>query len=915
MAQQLRSPYPISAVPESPPSGGGGIAVFDSPDALAINTARMAHLDSLGLPLAGKSVLDVGCGVGRLARFFVERDCRVTCVDGRTENIAALRARYPDMDAQVANVETDSLLPFGQFDIVFCYGLLYHLENPVAGLRNMAQVTRELLLLETVVTDYSEAVLRLEDEPVETLNQALGGLGSRPSPAFVAMTLSRAGFSYVYAPKSPPDHADFEFEWLNDLASSRHGHLLRSIFVASRWPLASDTLALLLGDSRNGEPEVLRRERAGGPSTLHRVPREMPVVPASRHREGFGSHPAWLNHMDALEAAKDLIFVRPLVPYPGWSFGADWDNPDLAFRQRRRIWEYFNKHRLAVPFVFSWYGGLQLNLYLGNDLSRQLFIAGCAEPNEFAFLDQILAPGMIFVDVGANEGLYTLFASQRVGTQGKVWAFEPSEREFGRLQQNLSLNQLDNVQAFHVALADTDSEQDLTIAGYEHEGHNTLGAFANQGVSLLRTERVTVRTLDCLVREARLPKIDVIKMDVEGAEQRVIQGARAVLAEHRPVVIFEASGPALEKQRSSLDALTALLTSFQYRLFAFDSGSGRPIPAFPGSFSDNMIAIPAESSLATRLAKEADAEFAPEPAKQTISSKEEESPLPTFSPARAYWNQRTTLAGARDRILSLGQAVDQRSDLWPYQWAQLMAAAIDFAPDLILELGRGKGNSTCAFTEASNINEGRSRILSLCLSDSWERETLPRLRKIVPAAWFHPLQAQRADILEFDYRKSLSGAKRVLIFWDAHGFDIAECVLGEILPIVAPLEHLIIMHDLSDTRYSSDEQFEYGGHGLWKGNNWSGPRLKIGIIDSAVEQSIAALDFTTRNHLTLDSADHSFHSNLTSDQQTEMRRILGDLFETQAHWFYFSLNERPGPYRFPHFTRPQAQARGSKARS
>lgn len=289
--------------------------------------------------------------------------------------------------------------------------------------------------------------------------------------------------------------------------------------------------------------------------------------------------------------------------------------------------------------------------------------------------------------------------------------------------------------------------------------------------------------------------------------------------------------------------------------------------------------------------------------------------MPIFNPAQAYWNQRVALSNARERILSLAQAVDQRSDLWPYQWAQLMAAAIDFAPDLILELGRGKGNSTCAFTEASNINEGRSRILSLCLSDSWERETLPRLRKIVPAAWFHPLQAQRADILEFDYRKSLSGAKRVLIFWDAHGFDIAECVLGEILPIVAPLEHLVIMHDLSDTRYSSDEQFEYGGHGLWKGNNWLGPRLKIGIIDSAVEQSIAALDFTTRNHLTLDSADHSFHTGLTSAQQTEMREVLGDLFETQAHWFYFSLNESPGPYKFPHFTRPPAQASGSKARS
>ena len=355
-----------------------------------------------------------------------------------------------------------------------------------------------------------------------------------------------------------------------------------------------------------------------------------------------------------------------------------------------------------------------------------------------------------------------------------------------------------------------------------------------------------------------------------------------------------------------------LLISLRYQLFAFDKSSGLPAPANGTRVSDNMIAVPAECPVVFKLAPEVDGDFAsPSTNGQPIST-DEDSTLSSFSPARAYWNQRDKLSGARARILALSEAVDQRSDLWPYQWAQLMAAAIDFAPDLILELGRGRGNSTCAFTEASNINEGRSRILSLCLSDNWERETLPRLRRIVPASWFHPLQAQRADILEFDYRKALSGAKRVLIFWDAHGFDIAECVLGEILPIVAPLEHLVIMHDLSDTRYSSDEQFEYGGHGLWKGNNWSGPRLKLGIIDSAVEQSIAALDFTTRNHITLDSADHSFHTNLTADQQTEMREILGDLFETQAHWFYFSLNERPGPYKFPHFTRPRAH--GGKSR-
>src|SRR5580693_7462919 len=101
--------YPISGIPHAPPSGGAGAGVFDSPDALAINTARMEHLDSLGMTIAGRTVLDVGCGVGRLAQFFVERGCKVVCVDGRAENITDLRSRYPGLEAHVADVEADPL--------------------------------------------------------------------------------------------------------------------------------------------------------------------------------------------------------------------------------------------------------------------------------------------------------------------------------------------------------------------------------------------------------------------------------------------------------------------------------------------------------------------------------------------------------------------------------------------------------------------------------------------------------------------------------------------------------------------------------------------------------------------------------------------------------------------------------------
>lgn len=226
---------------------GGGTQTFDTSDYIEINRARMIHLASLELPVEKKRVLDVGCGVGHLAQFFVDKGCEVVCVDGRSENIDSLRSRYPGLEAHVANVEMEPLSQLGLFDIVFCYGLLYHLENPLWALRNMASVCKELLLLETIVCDHTLPLVRIDDESV-AFSQALIGVGCRPSPSYVVLAASRAGFPFIYAPKRPPEHKDFQFEWRNDLESRRDGRNLRCVFVVSRTELQNPRLVSLIND-------------------------------------------------------------------------------------------------------------------------------------------------------------------------------------------------------------------------------------------------------------------------------------------------------------------------------------------------------------------------------------------------------------------------------------------------------------------------------------------------------------------------------------------------------------------------------------------------------------------------------------------------------------------------------------------
>jgi hypothetical protein len=265
------------------------------------------------------------------------------------------------------------------------------------------------------------------------------------------------------------------------------------------------------------------------------------------------------------------------------------------------------------------------------------------------------------------------------------------------------------------------------------------------------------------------------------------------------------------------------------------------------------------------------------------------------------------LRDAQERLVALEDAVDDPRDLTSNQWAQLLALALEFRPTLILELGRGLGNSTCVFTEAaSHLPAGFCRVLSLCLTDYWEARTVPRIRKIVPPEWFTPLQAEVSDIRTWDYRALIRANDRVLVFWDAHGFEVAECVLGGILPLLADKPHVVAMHDLSDARYLPQEQDGYGGRRLWMGmpSMGTGSRLRLGHINSEVPQAVAIVDFCSRNHLTLESADHSFHDEIggVAGRVEEMREILGDRhFSLVGHWFWFSLNERRGPYTFPAF--------------
>lgn len=269
-----------------------------------------------------------------------------------------------------------------------------------------------------------------------------------------------------------------------------------------------------------------------------------------------------------------LARTRALKWYPGWKFGDGEFEGDDHHQLRHYLWKYFQARRLDAPFAIPWYDGLQVTMYLGNDMSLCLYVAGTYEPNEFMFLAQVLRPGMTFVDVGANDGLYTLFASRRVETTGKVIALEPSSREFARLERNLRLNASANVSALLMAASDREGAASLRLAGFGHEGLNTLGEFA-YAIEQEATEEIRLITLDSIIKKHRLERIDVLKMDVEGGELNALKGATAILAKHKPLILLEIVEAALKHQGASREAVLDFLESFGYRFLVFGP-KGRP---------------------------------------------------------------------------------------------------------------------------------------------------------------------------------------------------------------------------------------------------------------------------------------------------------------------------------------------------
>jgi FkbM family methyltransferase len=256
----------------------------------------------------------------------------------------------------------------------------------------------------------------------------------------------------------------------------------------------------------------------------------------------------------------------------------------LAFRMRNVLTGCAVIRATAggVEFVIVPQGAIAFHTWSGLRFERA----------ELEFILQMLQPGMTFFDVGANIGLFSLATGRKFTCKEcTIFAFEPCPSTFSILEKNLLENRLTEIRSVRVALSDQTGEATLYVNAALKDALNSLENPSHTDAEVVGRERVQTITLDDFVERERIPRVDVMKVDVEGAELLVFRGGRKLLARpDAPLILYEGYGWCTAGFHYHPVELMWQLEEFGYELFILQPDSGCLRRRMPCECYDAMVA-------------------------------------------------------------------------------------------------------------------------------------------------------------------------------------------------------------------------------------------------------------------------------------------------------------------------------------
>lgn len=217
--------------------------------------------------------------------------------------------------------------------------------------------------------------------------------------------------------------------------------------------------------------------------------------------------------------------------------------------------------------------GIWYELDLSEMIDYSLYLYGYYEKETSRVLREQIRPEMTVVEVGANVGSHTFEIAKMLDpAKGRIICFEPTEFAFNKLKKNHSLNSFTNITLERVALSDTNETKTIERSTtpetmpFKASWDKTSGSAKHASV-----DQITFRRLDDYFVEERLDKLDLFKIDVDGYELRVLEGAKEILTKYAPVMIIEL-GVTVERVGDRLEDLVDTLYTLSYVPHSIETG-------------------------------------------------------------------------------------------------------------------------------------------------------------------------------------------------------------------------------------------------------------------------------------------------------------------------------------------------------